>query len=260
MQAFQVSYFRCRISGVAFIVSDFGFCSPSRDDNPFPIAFHPMNSPASTSPQSALAAPANMLETPDAVLVEHCCAGDLNAFDVLVERHQDRIFNVCYWMLGSRDEAADACQDAWVRAWRALSNFRGESAFGTWLHRIAVNAAIDAAQRRKRAPLPYSDLAPANADDDDDGAREKLEPSTPFSDDPAQRALREERRLAVRNALATLPEHYRIALVLLDIEGYTYEEIAQTLKLPLGTVKSRINRARCSLRERLQETRELFEV
>jgi len=217
-----------------------------------------MNSPALPSRQLTSAPLANACETPDAVLVEHCCGGDLEAFDRLVERHQDRIFNVCYWMLGNREEAADACQDAWVRAWRALSNFRGDSAFGTWLHRIAVNAAIDAAQRRKRAPMPYSDLAPANAEDDG-AANEKLEPSTPFAHDPAQLALREERRLVVRNALATLPEHYRVALVLLDIEGYSYEEIAQTLKLPLGTVKSRINRARCSLRERLQDARELFE-
>lgn len=216
-----------------------------------------MNLSASPSPSLGLAISDTRLETPDGVLVERCRSGDLNAFDVLVERHQNRVFNVCYWMLGNRDEAADASQDAFVRAFRSLSNFRGDSAFGTWLHRIAVNAAIDTGQRRKRAPMPYSDLTPTNTEDD--GARTEIEPSTPASDDPAQRTLREERRRAVRSALATLPEHYRLVLVLLDIEGYSYEEIARTLKLPLGTVKSRINRARCVLRERLQETRELFE-
>lgn len=216
-----------------------------------------MNSPTSPSRQTKLGTTGFPPEIADAALVEHCCAGDLNAFDVLVERHQNRVFNVCYWMLGNRDEAYDASQDAFVRAFRSLSNFRGDSAFGTWLHRIAVNAAIDISHRHKRAPIPYSDLTPANNEENEN--REDLEPSTPEGEDPAHRALREERRTAVRNALASLPEHYRQVLVLLDIEGYSYEEIAHSLKMPLGTVKSRINRARNSMRERLQEARELFE-
>ena len=198
------------------------------------------------------------VETSDVALVERCRTGDLNAFDVLVERHQSRIFNVCYWMLGNRDEAADASQDAFVRAFRSLANFRGDSAFGTWLHRIAINATIDATARRKRAPLPYADLKLSG----EDGAeRDDPEPdgSTQPNLDPAHLAVREERRAAVRNALAALPEHYRVVLVLFDIEGCSYEEIGQTLDLPLGTVKSRISRARLSLRERLQSAWELFE-
>ncbi len=209
-------------------------------------------------PHAAGAAPAAHFssETSDSILVESCRAGDLNAFDLLVERHQSRIFNVCYWMLGNRDEAADAAQDAFVRAYRSLSKFRGESAFGTWLHRIAVNSSIDATQRRKRAPVLYSDLKPAGEEE-----REDPEPdaSTQLPHDPSQLALREEKRAAVRHALASLPEHYRVVLVLFDIEGYSYEDIGHTLELPLGTVKSRISRARQSLRERLESSRELFE-
>ena len=189
------------------------------------------------------------------MLVESCRTGDLNAFDILVERHQNRIFIVCYWMLGNRDEAADAAQDAFVRAFRSLANFRGDSAFGTWLHRIAVNSAIDATQRRKRAPVLYSDLQPVGEERDDP----EPDASTQPLHDPALLALREEKRDAVRSALATLPEHYRVVLVLFDIEGYSYEDIAHALNLPLGTVKSRISRARLSLRERLESSRELFE-
>lgn len=213
---------------------------------------------SSSSLESKDKAPILAHDTSDSALIEICRAGDLNAFDQLVERHQNRIFNVCYWMLGNRDEAEDASQDAFVRAFRSLANFRGDSAFGTWLHRIAVNAAIDTAQRRKRAPLPYSDLKLTG---EDGVERDDPEPdqSTQPNLDPAHLSLREERRSAVRSALAALPEHYRVVLVLFDIEGYSYEEIAQTLSLPLGTVKSRINRARLALRERLQSSRELFE-
>ena len=222
------------------------------------IASSSKKSSGTSSPLvSGVAQAANFFsETSDSSLVESCRAGDLNAFDVLVERHQNRIFNVCYWMLGNRDEAADASQDAFVRAYRSLASFRGDSAFGTWLHRIAVNCAIDATQRRKRAPVLYSDLKPFGEDE-----REDPEPdaSTQPLHDPSLLALREEKRAAVRHALASLPEHYRVVLVLFDIEGYSYEDIGHTLELPLGTVKSRISRARQSLRERLESSRELFE-
>lgn len=222
------------------------------------IASSSQKSSGTSSPLASGAAQAAHYssETSDLTLVESCRGGDLNAFDILVERHQNRIFNVCYWMLGNRDEAADASQDAFVRAYRSLANFRGDSAFGTWLHRIAVNASIDATQRRKRAPVLYSDLTPNGEDE-----REDPEPdaSTQPPRDPSLLALREEKRAAVRQALASLPEHYRVVLVLFDIEGYSYEDIGHTLELPLGTVKSRISRARQSLRERLEPSRELFE-
>lgn len=196
----------------------------------------------------------------DAELIALCRGGDLSAFDVLVERHQNRIFNLCYWMLGHREEAADATQDAFVRAFRSLPNFRGESTFATWLHRIAVNTSLDAAARRKRAPLPYSDV---NAGDGDDHESPDIDsapaPGTLADGEPASVALRRERHVAVRAALSRLPEHFRQALVLFEIEGHPYEEIAHMLQLPLGTVKSRINRARLRLRDELQTDRELFE-
>lgn len=196
----------------------------------------------------------------DTDLIARCRAGDLAAFDTLVERHQNRIFNLCYWMLGNRDEAADAAQDAFIRAYRSLSNFRGDSAFSTWLHRIAVNTALDAASRRKRAPLSYSDVAPGTDDDDESPDIDSAPAPTELTEnEPVFAALRRERHVAVREALARLPEHFRQVLVLFEIEGYAYEEIAEMLQTPLGTVKSRINRARLRLRDELQGARELFE-
>ncbi len=196
----------------------------------------------------------------DTDLVAQCRAGDLAAFDVLVERHQNRIFNLCYWMLGNRDEAADAAQDAFIRAYRSLANFRGDSAFGTWLHRIAVNTALDAASRRKRAPLPYSDVNSVASDDEDSPDIDSAPAQTDLAEsEPVLAALRRERHVAVREALARLPENFRQVLVLFEIEGYPYEEIAVILELPLGTVKSRINRARLRLKDELQGARELFE-
>jgi RNA polymerase sigma-70 factor (ECF subfamily) len=214
----------------------------------------------SAAPSTRAAAPMSA----EGALIARCGAGDLDAFDEIVAAHQDRVFNLCYWMLGSHDDAADASQDAFVRAWRSLQTFRGDSTFSTWLHRIAVNASLDVMQRRKRAPLPYSDLNPSGEsalDDDEVGARHE-DASTPHGareGDPAFVAARGERRNAVRAALAKLPDHYRIALVLFDIEGSSYDEIAHSLNLPLGTIKSRINRARLALRERLESSRELFE-
>ncbi len=192
--------------------------------------------------------------TPQSVLqlVERCRNGDLEAFDEIVALHQNRIYNVCFWSLGDADEAADATQETFLRAWRAIAKFRGESAFATWLHRIALNVTHDAARRRGRAPVPFS--ATSSGEDDLPG----IDPPDPALG-PAQIAAQHERRLAVRRALAALPENHRTVLVLFDIEGLSYEEAAAALQLPMGTLKSRLNRARVALRERLEECRELFE-
>jgi len=189
-------------------------------------------------------------ETPEARLIERCRAGDTGAFDELMARHQDRVYHLCLWLLRDAEAATDATQDVFIRAFRGLKNFRGDCAFSTWLHRIAVNIVSDEANRRQRAPLPLSAL-----ETDDSPAIEPVAPG----DDPGSAAARRERRRVVREALAALPDHHRLVLVLFDIQGYAYEDIAQILELPLGTVKSRLNRARAALREKLEPCRELFE-
>jgi len=192
-------------------------------------------------------------------LIERCRKGDLTAFDELVAQHQNRIYNLCYWTLGDADEAADAAQTVFVRAFRSFASFRGDAALSTWLHRIAINVTIDAARRRQRAPLPFSAL-----ESDDEAARPReLDSASIHLAAPENSAeeivTRGERRRAVRAALHELSDHHRTVLVLFDIEGHSYEEIANLLELPLGTVKSRLNRARLALRDKLDACRELFE-
>ena len=190
----------------------------------------------------------------EARLLERCRAGDLEAFDELVAQHQGKIFNLCCWMLGDRDEAGDAAQDAFVRAWRAIGNFRADAAFGTWMHRIAVNVCLDARARRAKAPLTYSALEKPG----DDGESRSFDPPDK-ADTPDKAVARRERRQVVLQALAALPEHHRAVVVLFDIQGYSYEDAAQALDLPMGTLKSRLNRARAALRKALEDQRELFE-
>ncbi len=176
--------------------------------------------------------------------------GDLEAFDRLVVRHQTRVFNLCRWILGDEDEAADAAQEAFVRAFRFLPKFRGDAAFGTWLGHIASNVARDFAKKQKNAPRAFSTLG---SDEDPD-----FEPvSSGIS--PTESLLKSERQRVVQAALAQIPVHFRVVLVLYDLQGHSYEECAAQLELPLGTVKSRLSRARNALREALGPHRELFE-
>lgn len=183
-------------------------------------------------------------------IIARCRGGDSSAFDAIVERYQQRVFTLCYWMLKNRDDAEDAAQEAFLRAYRGLASFRGDCAFSTWIHRIAVNAALDFGQRRSKAPLALSSLQ-------HDDESEMPEPVSP-GEGPADQAQRRERRRAVLRALHELPEQQRAMIVLFDIQGHSYEEIAALLELPLGTVKSRLNRARLAMRDRLDCRRELF--
>ncbi len=191
----------------------------------------------------------------DEKLVARCQAGERAAFDEIVARHGARLHRVCFHALGDADEAADATQDALVRAWRGLPNFRGDSALSTWLHRIALNVVHDRLAKRKREPLPFS-AAPSN-DENDESPEARLPDNAPS---PEAVALTREKRYAVRHALAQLSEDHRAALILFDIEGRSYEEAAAILQLPMGTLKSRLSRARLALRDLLLEQRELFEA
>ncbi|RYX84357.1 sigma-70 family RNA polymerase sigma factor [bacterium] len=178
--------------------------------------------------------------------------GDLDAFDRLVELHQERVFRFCLWSLQDRDEAQDAAQDTFIRAFRHLKSFRGDSSFATWLHRIAINVVRDAAKRRQKAPRPFSTMVKEDEEGDFD-----LPSDAPS---PSQTALEHERRQAVRVALCKLSDSHRAVLVLFDLEGRSYEECCALLELPMGTLKSRLNRARAALREALGDQKELFEL
>ena len=188
--------------------------------------------------------------------------GDLDAFDALVALHQNRIFNLCKWNLGDDEDAADAAQDVFVRAWKAIARFRGDCALSTWLHRIAINVISDTANKRRRAPTPLSSLTFANKTQSSTRTEEsELEtPDLSADADPQDAAARHEKRRAVQNALAALPRNQRAVVVLFDVQGHSYEDVAAILELPIGTVKSRLSRARLALRAQLEICRELWDV
>lgn len=176
----------------------------------------------------------------DAQLVAAAQRGDRDAFGELVERYQDRLFNTLVRITGSYEEAADAAQDAFLQAYAKLDAFRGDAQFFTWLYRIAMNAALN--RRRHRRPMASLDAAK-------DAAGEEPMDHTAA---PDRQLLTDERSALVHSALAELGDEHRKILVLRELEGCSYEVIADILELPVGTVRSRLFRARLQLRERLQ--------
>ena len=174
-------------------------------------------------------------------LLRRARAGDRDAFGELVEAHQRQVYHHALRMVGNEEDAADAAQEAFFKAWRGLPRFRGNSAFSTWLYKLADNAALDLLRREKkrRGDVALDDL-PA-------GEQTAAGPSP-------QRALEErERSRAVAEGLAKLSADHRRALVLREIDGLSYAEIAEALEADLGTVKSRIARARMALAKILRE-------
>lgn len=178
--------------------------------------------------------------------------GDVNAFDALMARHETKVFNLCLWILADRDEAADAAQDAFIRAYRHLKKFRGDCGFGAWVSRIAVNVARDALKKKRVRPRDFSSM------EWEDGP--EFDPQDETARPAPEEIARRERQIAVRCALAKVPENYRTALILFDLQGRSYEDCATILDVPMGTVKSRLSRARAALRDALGADRELFDI
>ncbi|HEV8372243.1 MAG TPA: sigma-70 family RNA polymerase sigma factor [Actinomycetota bacterium] len=177
-----------------------------------------------------------MTERSDETLLAAHLRGDPHAFGELVGRHERRVYGLCLRILGSREDAEDAAQEAFLAALRKAASFRQAAAFSTWLYRIAVNAATDQARRRARArltPLDPEDAAAAAAPGGDHG-------------DAVATAV------AVQAALAEVPQEFRVAVVLCDLYRVPYAEAAQILEIPVGTVKSRVFRGRLALAERLE--------
>jgi RNA polymerase sigma-70 factor (ECF subfamily) len=185
----------------------------------------------------------------DLILLERARAGDLDAFNDLVECYQDFLHALVARMVPDRAQAEDAVQEAFFSAYRNMRSFRGGSV-RSWLSRIAINAAMDAQRLRKRRPAqPYPELED-----------ESWQPPTGEEADPEHTAILAERGRVLSAALADITVDQRTAIVLYDVEGYDYAEIAEMTGVSLGTVKSRIHRGRLALRERLQGSIGLFRV
>ncbi len=188
---------------------------------------------------------------PEADLVIAARDGNLDAFNGLVDLHERGVFNLCLRMLGSREAAEDAAQDAFLAAFRNVRGFRGAS-FRAWLMRIAANACTDELRRRGRRPAHSLDAPPPGADDPLDIAD--------ASAGPEAELLRKEQQAALQAALLQLPSDQRMAVIMCDLQGFSYEEIGEAMRSSLGTVKSRIARGREKLRGLLGMGREQSEA
>ena len=176
---------------------------------------------------------------PDGAFVEAAASGSREAFDELVRRHQAAIVTLVRALTGGQADAEDLAQDVFVRAWRSLRGFRGESTFRTWLHRVAINVVRTSQARRTRLLRVF---VPFGGTRDE----EAPPPEVVDADEPVDDALA--RRQIVDRALAALPEDLRLAVTLRDLQGLDYREIAAALDVPIGTVESRIFRARQRLK------------
>jgi RNA polymerase sigma-70 factor (ECF subfamily) len=175
----------------------------------------------------------------DHALLARLRAGDARAFEDMVIRHQHRVFGVALRMLGRRAEAEEIAQETFLRAHRSLDTFRGDARLSTWLYAIASRLCLNRLASADRRRVRHDEEALARAADEGATATAELE--------------RREREAAVRRAIGELSDERRIVLVLADLEGLSYEDIATALALPLGTVRSRLHRARMDLRQRLEE-------
>jgi RNA polymerase sigma-70 factor (ECF subfamily) len=181
----------------------------------------------------------------DAQLIGEALAGQTAAFGQLVQKYQDRLYNTVVHVAGNAEDAKDVVQEAFVQAFLKLESFHGASAFYTWLYRIAFNVA--ATHRRRRGAMRSAEHV-ALADGD---MRNSVQRHA--ADGPGERLEREERCRQVRHAISQLAEEHRVVLVLREMDGCCYEAIAEILDLPVGTVRSRLHRARMQLREQLKE-------
>ena len=188
----------------------------------------------------------------EAEIIRQCRTGDSSSFDLLVKEHYTRVYNTAFRMLGDADRAADATQAAFVRAFSSLRSFRGEASFSTWLYRIVVNVCLDELRDAAKQPVGLTFVS-----GEDDEPQERSLPDEQA--DPAGEATRHERQALVHEALQQLAPEQRMVLVLYDLSGLSYQEAARALEIPVGTMKSRLNRARNALKEVLRPHLELFE-
>ena len=191
---------------------------------------------------------------PEMDIIKRCKRGDRDAFNELVAEYQSRVVNIAYGMLSDSDDALDAAQEVFIRVYRGIGEFQEKSSFTTWLYRITSNVCADALRKRQRAGNVLS-IDPGG---DDDGAQAamNIRDSAPT---PEERVELTEQHKAVREAMKEIKDEYREVLTLYDVQEMSYKDISEILKVPEGTVKSRLNRARAALKKILSEKLELFE-
>ncbi len=185
-------------------------------------------------------------------LIASAQRGNLNAFNELVLAYQDRVYNLAYRIMGDPASASDATQEAFISAYQNIDGFRGKypSSFKSWLMRIVSNACYDELRRRKRQP--------ATSIEDFEIDEEANPALVSDAEGPEEHAERKAMARVIEAGILALPPDQRVTLVLADVQGFSYEEVAETTDVPLGTVKSRLARARAKLRDYLRERGELL--
>ena len=186
------------------------------------------------------------------MLVQRTLGGEPRAFELLVIKYQRRVERLIGRMVRDSDLVQDIAQETFIRAYRALGQFRGDAQFYTWLYRIAVNTAKKQLMELKRDPLVFQYQMKSGDDDETSGSERELNPSVADTETPEAVLASKEIAQAVNAAMDALPEELRNAIALREIEGLSYEEIAQALDCPIGTVRSRIFRAREAISNRIK--------
>lgn len=186
----------------------------------------------------------------EAELIRKSQCGDMDAFEQLILRYEKKVYTIAYKYMGNAEDASDLAQEALIKAYQSIGSFRGEASFGTWIGRITANKCLDELRKRKK-------LQTTSLDDElelEEGSVQKELVSEKAT--PEQHTIRQETVQYVQQKLGQLKEEYRIVLVLRELEGYSYDDIADMLNCSLGTVKSRISRARNYLKELVLEDRQ----
>ena len=185
-------------------------------------------------------------------LIERCKKGDIDAFDQLIRSYEKRVYNFAYHMAQNQAQAEDVMQEAFIRVFNSIHTFRGEANFSTWLFKIVTNVFLDERKRAKsRQTVPLDEFIEL----EEDTVTRQIEDTGPTPDVVVQTRERDQ---LLKDAIQTLPEYQRAMVVFYHFQGKSYEEIADIMNLPIGTVKSRLNRARLALKEKLGAMRELF--
>lgn len=185
-------------------------------------------------------------------LIQRCKDGEINAFDELVKRYEKRVYSFAYRIAGNPDDASDVAQEAFIRVFHSVGTFRGDANFTTWIYRIVTNVYLD--ERKKSKSHRHVSLD-EYIDLEENSVSRQIVDDSPT---PDQVVENKERDAAVQEAICTLPDYQRVIVTLYHIQNRSYEEIAEILNLPIGTVKSRLNRARLALAEKLGLRPELF--
>ena len=195
-----------------------------------------------------------MTDVTEKDILQECRAGNRNAFNILVETYQSKVFNMAYSMLSNYDDANDAAQEVFLKVYKNINKFEGKSSLSTWIYRICVNVCNDMLRKRTRS-VPVISLFSSAKNDNDEEKPLEIKDNTPT---PEERLEMTETQAEVRRALSELSDEFKTVITLYDLEGLSYDEISEILKCPVGTIKSRLNRARKALKKNLSEKRELF--